>query len=341
MKRTSLIHSVLTPLALCSLLATAPTYAKDQVVRYQEYPGSVLHLANWAMKEKGFCENQGLDCQPIMLANGPLAQQAAAARSVDLIVSSMDVMLQATDKGNDLMVVGPLVKNNIYSLAVGNHVDQPNADKGYPENMKDLAKSRIGVTARGSATEMYVKTLMRGAGLSSDDMIFIGVGAPASAYASLMAKQVDAILSWDPIPAICNETKNCTIAVDMRHGEGPDTVKAMNNGFVVWQARREYVKENGEIIDKFMAAQNEAFEWLKNPDNLDEAKKMAAKNFKLGDVPNREQVEEQVVVDMINQYDTTLEVDVTDGFNAFLLENELISEAVDKTDLFYQAKQGL
>src|SRR5690606_982580 len=118
MKKTGLIHGVLIPLTLCSGLMTVPALADTQVVRYQEYPGSILHLPNGVMREKGYCKQQGLDCQPVMLANGPLAQQAAAADSVDLIVSSMDVMLQAVAKGNDLMVVGPLVKNNIYSLSV-------------------------------------------------------------------------------------------------------------------------------------------------------------------------------------------------------------------------------
>jgi NitT/TauT family transport system substrate-binding protein len=341
MKKIGLIRGFLAPLALCGGLLTAPAHAADtQVVRYQEYPGSILHLSNWAMQEKGFCKKHGLDCQPVMLANGPLAQQAAAARSVDLIVSSMDVMLQAVAKGNDLMVVGPMIKNNLYSLSVSANIDQPNAAKGYPENMKDLANKRIGVTARGSATEMYVKSLMRGAGVSFDNVTFIGVGAPSSAYAALVANQVDGILSWDPIPAICTATKKCSVAVDMRKGEGPDVVKAMNGGFVVWQARREYVKENSDVIDKFMAAQKEAFDWLKDPKNFEEAKALAATRFKLGDVPSRDQVVEQVVHDMIDQYDTMLDPNVVDGFNQFLLNNKLIAKPVDKTNLIYKSSSA-
>lgn len=334
------VHRLLAPLALCAGLISAPAHADTQVVRYQEYPGSILHLSNWVMKEKGFCEKQGLDCQAIMLANGPLSQQAAAAGSVDLIVASMDVMLQAIEKGNDLMVAGPFITNNIYSLSVGKHVETPNADKGYPENMQDFTDKRIGVTARGSATEMYFKALMRGAGVPFDDVIFIGVGAPASAYASIVAKQVDAVLSWDPIPALCSATQNCSVAVDLRQGEGPDVIKAMNGGFSVWQARREYVEKNSDVIDKFMAAQEEAFDWLKNPDNLEEAQQIAMKHLRLGDMPNRAEVEKQVVVDQIRQYGTELNPSVVDGFNQFLLNNQLISEAIDKTDLIYQGKAG-
>ncbi|TMS56804.1 ABC transporter substrate-binding protein [Imbroritus primus] len=321
--------------AALTLVAAVPAYAQREVVRYQEYPGSIIHLGNWVMKEKGFCEKQGLDCQTVLLASGPLAQQAAAAKSVDMIVSSMDVMLQAASKGNDLMVVGSMMTNNIYSLSVGAHVPQPNAAAGYGGNMKDLADKRIGVSARGSATEMYVKSLFAGAGVPSDKVTFIAVGGPPSAYAALQAKQVDAILSWDPVPALCEATKSCTVAVDMRKGQGPDDVKAMNGGFVVWQARREYVEKEAGKIEKFLRAQDEAFAWLRDPKNAAETLEIAKKYFKLGDVPNREQVIQQVVTETVGQYGAKLDRKVIDGFNQFLVKNKMIDKPLDVKRVVY------
>lgn len=333
------IHAVVaSALMACGAMSVSgQVFAKD-VVRYQEYPGSIIHLGNWVMKEKGFCDKHNLDCQTINLANGPLAQQAAVAGSVDMIVSSMDVMMQAVSKGNDLVVVGPMIQNNLYSLSVGSHVDQPNKDKGYPENMKDLADKRIGVTGRGSATEMYVKTLLRGAGLNSDKVAFIGVGAPASAYAALMAKQVDAILSWDPIPALCEATGSCNVAVDMRKGHGPESVKAMNKGFVVWQAQRKYAEQNEDVIKRFLAAQNDAFVWLNDPANKEELNALVAKYFKLGDVPNREKVIELVVKETVDSYSDVLDPSVVDGFNNFLVSNELIPKPLDPQKLLHIVK---
>lgn len=339
MNRSRLVKSLLASAVVATGVAALPAHAQKQVVRYQEYPGSIIHLANWAMKEKGFCDKQGLDCQTVLLASGPLAQQAAAAKSVDLIVSSMDVMLQAASKGNDLMVVGSMMTNNIYSLSVGTTVPQPNRAAGYPGNMKDLADKRIGVSARGSATEMYTKALFAGAGVPSDKVTFIAVGGPPSAYAALSAKQVDAILSWDPVPALCNATKECNVAVDMRKGQGPDEVKAMNGGFVVWQARREYVEKNPATIEKFLRAQDEAFAWIRDPKNLPEVTELAKKNFKLGDVPNREQVIQQVVNESIAQYGAKLDRKVVDGFNQFLVKNKMIEKPLDVNRVVYNKAQ--
>jgi len=318
---------VLKSVAACTLALSAGAANADlTVVRYQEYPGSIINMGTWVMREQGFCEKQGLDCQAMMLANGPLAQQAAAAGSVDLIVSSMDVMLQAADKGNDLVVVGPMMKNNIYSLSVRSDVPQPNREKGYPENMKDLVGKRVGVTARGSGTEMYVRTLLQGAGLGPTDVTYIGVGAPATAYSALMAKQVDAILSWDPVPAVCAATNTCNVAVNMSQDEGPDSVKAMNGGFVVWQARREYREKNEDVIRRFLKAQADAFEWLRDPANAPKVNELVTKNFKLGDIPKREEVTASVVKSMIDQYDTQFDPRALTGFNDFLVSNKLVSK---------------
>lgn len=313
-----------------------PAAAQLKTVRYQEYPGSIIHLANWVMIDKGICARHGLKCEPVMLASGPLAQQAAAAGSVDIIVSSADVMMQAVAKGNDLQILGTMITNNVYSLSVGSSVPQPNRAGGYPGNMKDLVDKKIGVSARGSATEMTVRALLTAAGFPADKATYVAVGAPATAYAALAAKQVDAVLSWDPLPALCAATGTCNVAVDLRKGEGPPEIAAMNGGNVVWQARREYVQANAATIDAFLAAYAEAVQWLRDEKNFPEALALAKKGFKLGDVPNREQTLEGMVKESIPQYGTKFDRKVVKGFNDFLIKNGRIDKPLDADTIVYR-----
>lgn len=320
--------------AMLSHVQTAGAQAKT--VRYQEYPGSIIHLANWVMVDKGICAKHGLKCEAVMLASGPLAQQAAAAGSVDLIDSSADVMMQAVAKGNDLMILGTMITNSVYSLVIGADVAQPNRASGYPGNMKDLVDKKIGVSARGSATEMIAKALLTAAGQPADKATYIAVGSPATAYAALSAKQVDAILSWDPVPALCATTGSCNIMVDMRKGEGPPEIAAMNGGGVVWQARREYVEKNGPTIDAFLKAFSEAVQWLRDERNYPEALELAKTRFKLGDVPNREQTFDRIVKESIAQYGTHFDRNVVKGFNDFLIKNGRIDKALDATTIVYK-----
>ena len=323
--------------AMCALaLSSASAFAQQTTVRTQEYPGNLLHLVDWVMRGKGFCEKEGLNCQPVTLANGPLAQQAAAAGSVDIIVSSADVMMQAAAKGNDLMILGTDITNNIYSLSAAADIAQAVKGKSYPENMKALAGKRIGVTARGSATEMISKALLTGAGVPTDNVTFVAVGAPATAFAAISAKQVDAILSWDPIPGLCEATKKCAVIVDLSQGQGPAELQSMNGGYVVWQARREYVQKNGAVIDRFLRAHAEAVKWLQDPKNFKEAREIAAKGFRLNDdVPNRDQVFDEMLKRMIAQYGTKFDRKAVDGFNAFLMSNKLIEKPLSAANLVY------
>ncbi len=324
-------------IALVLACGAASTYAQTkQVVRFHEFPGSIASLVGWVMRDKGFCDKQGLDCQPVLLASGPLSQQAAAAGSVDLIISSSDVMMQAVAKGNDLQILGAVVSNNIYSLSVSSGVNQPNRAAGYPGNMKDLVDKKIGVTARGSSTEMFVKAMFAGAGLSHDNVTFIAVGGPAAAFAAMSAKQIDAVLSWDPVPALCDATKVCNVAVDFSKGEGPDVIKALNGGFIGWWARREYVEKNGTTIDRFLKAQSEAMVWLRNPANATETMALTNKYLKLSDLPNREQVLNQMVKNTINNYVDKLDRKVITGFNNFLLSNKVIDKPLDANTLVYK-----
>lgn len=319
-----------------SLFATQSIAQAPQVVKYQEYPGSIIHIVNWVMTEKGFCERQRIKCVPIYLASGPLAQQAAAAGSVDIIYSSIDVMMQAVAKGNDLQVIGAQITNNIYSLAIGNHVPQPNADAGYPANMRDLKGKKVGVSARGSATEMYAKSLLRGAGIEPDTVIFVAVGSPSTAFSALSAKQVDAVLSWDPVPALCVGSGICKIAVDIRKGEGPAELRSMNGGFVAYQARREYIEKNAAAVDAFLRASAEATAWTKDPKNFPAVMELAVKNYKLGDVSNRDQVFEQIVRDSVNALGTGLDRKVINGFNDFLIQNKVLDKPLDLDAIVYK-----
>jgi NitT/TauT family transport system substrate-binding protein len=315
---------------------TEPSSAQARpTVRFQEYPGTILHLVNWAMVDNGLCDKHGIKCEVVYLASGPLAQQAAAAGSVDLIISSVDVLMQAVAKGHDLQILGTQLTNNIYSLSVGKDVPQPNRAAGYPGAMRDLKGLKIGVSARGSATEMYAKALLAGAGLPPDGATYIAVGAPPTAFAALSARQVDAVVNWDPLPALCTATKVCNVTVDLRKGEGPAELAALNGGFIVWQARREYVRKNAATVDAYLRALADATAWVQDPRNYPAVLELAKAHFTLGDMPSRDQVFEQIVKETIGQFGVKFNRAVIKGFNEFLIKNKVIDRALDIETLVY------
>ncbi len=322
-------------LAACATPLQAQAPAAGAVIRFHEYPGNVVNIVSWVMVDKGFCEKERIKCQPVVLASGPLAQQAAASGSLDVIYSSADVMMQAVGKGNDLMIIGPQITSNLYVLVTRADLALPNKAAGYPANVRDLKGMKIGVSARGSATEMQMKALFAGAGLPADSATFIAVGSPNTAYAALAAKQIDAALTWDPVPSICNATKACDVAVDLRKGQGPAELQAMNGTFVVWYARREFVEKNGPLVDAFVRSTAAATAWLKDPKNFAEVLEISKKRLSLGDVPNKEQVVNEVVKVMIDQYGSGFKRSSIEAFHTFLMNNKVLDKPLNVDSLIY------
>ncbi len=322
-------------LALLSVHGGASLAQEKPVVRFQVFGGSLLNVVNWVMVEKGFCDKAGIKCVALNLASGPLAQQSAAAGSLDLLYSSIEYMVQSVSRGMDLQIVAAQAPNNIYTFSVRTGLDSFNYDAPYPENMKGLKGLRVGVTARGSGTETYVKALLTGAGLPTDYVTFVAVGGPSTAFAALAAKQIDAAFSWDPMPAMCANTSTCKVVVDLRKGEGPAEIKGMNGGFMVWQARRAYVEKNGPALDAFRAALNEAVAWTKDPKNRAEVFQITSRNFQLGDIPNREKVMDQIVDEAIAQVGTQFDRKTAKAANDFLLSAKAIDKSVDTSTIIY------
>lgn len=317
------VRQPLATISVAAVLAGAGLAQADDLVtvRYHEYPGSNLHLSNWVAEKQGFCADHGLRCEAVYLASGPLAQQTLMAGGVDVIVSSMEVMLQAVAAGMDLQVIGNLTPSGIYGLAVTNDVAAQ--EKPY-EHIRV-----VGVSARGSGTEMHARSLLADAGLDPDSLTYIAVGAPAAAFAALYSNQVDAVLSWDPVLSICEVSQTCTVLVDQRKGEGPNEVKRMAGAGVVWQARASSIAADPETYAAFMAAQADAVEWIRDPANEAELLALATEHIDLGiELDGTEQLLAAMVDDMKARLDVAFDPKAVEGYSDFMMRWGLISSPI-------------
>ena len=77
---------------------------------------------------------------------------------------------------------------------------------------------KIGVTAPGSSTNMFVNVLLAKAGLKPDAVAIIGVGATAGAVAIMKRGEIDAISNLDPV--ISQLEADGTIVAGRRHAHG-------------------------------------------------------------------------------------------------------------------------
>lgn len=206
--------------ATASMSAAEKIVANGETVRIQEYPGAILHFTQWVAADKGFCKAHGITCQMVQILSGPVGLQALAAGSLEISFASTEVTMQAASRGNDVQLIVGHSPANIYVLSVHKDVPLPNKAKGYPAVMQDLKGLKIGVTARGSGTELQARALLSGAGLSPDLVTYVAVGSPGTAYPTFLARQIDAGMMFEPFATICRLQKTYVDLVNLEAGEG-------------------------------------------------------------------------------------------------------------------------
>ncbi len=280
-------------LALATLSAPAAAQGKGESVKFQDYPG----LGNLLIKvaiAKGYCEKAGIKCELQPIPAAPLGVQAMLAKSIDASFGPADVMNGAILRGAKMkMVVGGAV-SNVLTLIAGNHVETPNAGKGWPAFMQDFKGRKIGVTARGAATEVYTKWMLTKAGLSGDDATFVAVGGPNTAYGALVSKQVDVLMIFEPAGAMCEVLKTCKVIWRAGLDKQPAEMYALNGGGNGLIFTQEYIDRNPHVIDAVIRAVKDADAFINTPANFAEVSRIAQQFFKF-DMPKGDEVFERAL----------------------------------------------
>jgi NitT/TauT family transport system substrate-binding protein len=243
------------------------------MVRIQDYPGTGNVLTRVAMS-KGYCEKHRITCVLKMLPSAPAGVQALLAGDLEVAYAPPEVAVQAVVRGADLKTFGNGAALPPLFLVVGQHVDTPNAGKGYPGLMRDLRGKRVGVTARGSGAEFQLMELLAGAGMVAGDVTIVAAGAPNTSFPALTSKQIDALMAFEPIGGYCEVLKTCRIVLDLRKGEGPPQLQKVRGAAVPFWVLGEYAQKNPHVIEALRRAHQEAEAFVQSPGNFPELLRM-------------------------------------------------------------------
>jgi NitT/TauT family transport system substrate-binding protein len=315
-------------------LSASEASAADQILRAQVYPGSIVSLPVWVADEGGFCKAEGIECPATPIASGPLAMQALAAGSLEVMFTSTDILMLGASRGNDIILISGHTPDNIYELSMRKDIGLE--AKPYPEVMKQFVGKTVGISARGSAVENQMRALLVGAGLDPDSVTYVAVGSPNTAYPAMLSKQIQSAVMWEPFRALCELKKICDIAVDMRKGEGPEILKSLNGGFETFAARREFVNKNKPAIDAFIRAVSNGIAWMKTPENFAKVVAIAKRNSSLGDIENADAVLDKLVRDQIAVYGTKIDRNAIKAFPKFLVAAKLTPTEFDPSRFIYE-----
>lgn len=169
-------------------------------------------------ERQGYFKAEGLDVEILDFPGGARALQAMIGGSVDIVSGAYEHTITQQAKGQNIEA---LVMQGKYAGIV---LAMPKAKAANYKSPADLKGMKIGVTAPGSSTNMFVNILLAKQGLKPDAVSIIGVGATAGAVAIMKKGELDAISNLDPVIAQLESDGSVVPVVDTRTAKGMQEV---------------------------------------------------------------------------------------------------------------------
>ncbi len=322
-------------IAIAALFCGAHGIAAAQTVKFMDIPGPGNLLVKVAIN-KGFCKQQGLDCQLQVIPAAPLGVQAMMAGTIDSAMAPVDVMIGAVKNGTAMKMVSGSLVSNLLVLVERNDLDAPNAGKPFPHFVQDLKGKRIGVTARGASTETSMRFLFSKAGLNPDDATYVAVGGAVTAYNALQSKQIDAAMIVEPVGSICAITKTCRVAWRGSVDKEPSALYGLNGGSNGMLFLQKTINEKPDMIAAVIRAVRDADTFINNPANFEEVVAIATSYFKFampeGDAVMRANLK-QFIAD--RTYSAAIDRKSIAAALAYLKETNVDPGSIGVADLVY------
>src|SRR5262245_13658839 len=165
-------------------------------------------------EKQGYFKAEGLDVEILDFPGGARALQALIGGSVDVVSGAYEHTISQQAKGQDIEA---LVLQGKYAGIV---LAMSKAKVAAYKTPADLKGMKIGVTAPGSSTNMFVNVLLAKTQLKPDAVSIIGVGATAGAVAIMKRGEIDAIANLDPVIAQLEASGDVVSVVDTRTAQG-------------------------------------------------------------------------------------------------------------------------
>lgn len=320
-------------LAPVAMTQVAMAQGKGETIKIQDYPGIGNMLARVAIA-KGYCTARGLKCEMQMLPSGPLGVQALLAKSIDVAFGPIEVQAGAVSKGAAVKAIAGGAGPVTAIIVVRTDGSLPDADKPLKDFVPSLKGKKIGVTSRGGSHEFILGSVLKLGGVQTEDATIVAVGAPNTALPSLLTKQIDALVSFEPAGAICEVTKACRVIWRGSDSKEPADVFALNGAQTNHMVRQDTLDQNPHIAAAFVAALKDAETFLQNPANFNELVQISQTFFKL-EMAKADEITAVAMKVGVPAYRSTIDRKAAAAAMTFMLQHKLLDQPVDLARLIH------
>jgi len=268
--RGSLHHWRFTALLSLGLLTVA-TAAPPPIPAAEEKIGTFrafFHVPLWVAVDEGFFMREGVKPNLLFFSSGNEMTTAMLSRSIGFAGTMSDRPVVLLDRGQKTKHLIALSTRSAFSI-----IAQRDFAGGLGD-MKNLRGKKLGITQRGSSTDVAFRILLREAALDPDrDVTLIPTGNQNAGIAALGANQIDALILTEPGTSIAISQRIAKMFLDLR----PVEVYGAKLGFGTLQATEAFIQDNPEAVKRSISAVCKATKALKG--NLELGLKAAVRQY--------------------------------------------------------------
>ena len=207
-------------------------------------------------ERKGYFKDEGLEVEIPDFAGGARALQALVGGSADMVSGAYEHTINMAAKKQPIKAV--VLQMKYSSIALVMSKEKAAKYKG----PKDLKGWKIGVTAPGSSTNMFVNNLLAKDGLKPTDVSIVGVGTGAGAVAAMEKGELDAVANLDPVLTQLESTGKFVAVADSRTEKGMKDIYGGDYHASVIYITDEFIKKNPNTVQAVVNAMVRADKWI-------------------------------------------------------------------------------
>jgi NitT/TauT family transport system substrate-binding protein len=259
MLRINRLAAALVALVTLVLLATASFAQAPEKTKLTIGVGGkslFYYLPLTIAEQKGYFKEEGLEVDIPDFPGGAKALQALIGGSADLVSGAYEHTITQQAKGINIEALVLQGKDAGIVLAM------PKARAAAYKSSADLKGLKIGVTAPGSSTNMFVNILLAKANLKPDTVSIIGVGAGAGAVAIMKRGEIDAVANLDPVIAQLEANGDAVPVIDTRTAKGMQEVYGGAYAAGCIYAPVDFVKKNPRTAQAVVNAMVRALRFI-------------------------------------------------------------------------------
>jgi NitT/TauT family transport system substrate-binding protein len=207
-------------------------------------------------ERKGYFKDEGLEVEIPDFAGGAKALQALVGGSADMVSGAYEHTINMAAKKQPIKAVVLQAKYSSIVLLLSK--DRAAKYKG-PADLKGL---KVGVSAPGSSTNMFVNNILAKGGFKPTDISVVGVGTGSGAFAAMEKGEIDAISNLDPVITQLEATGKYVAVADSRTEKGMNEIYGGDYHASVIYITDEFIKKNPNTVQAVVNAIVRADRWI-------------------------------------------------------------------------------